>query len=81
MGVAVDVAEGLDYLHSRRMLHGDVKSHNVLIGTRRRGGTPHSAASAWGALGSVGPVGPAGGQRARTPTAGSVDHLAAQLER
>eukprot|EP00891_Asterochloris_glomerata_P007944 jgi/Astpho2/7944/Aster-06544 len=29
--VAVDVARGMSWLHSRRVLHGDIKSSNVLL--------------------------------------------------
>ena len=36
LGLAVDVAEGLTHLHSQRTLHGDMKSHNILIGLRPR---------------------------------------------
>ena len=36
LGLAIDVSEGLAYLHSQRMLHGDLKSHNVMVGVRRQ---------------------------------------------
>lgn len=29
--VAVDIAKGLDYLHSSLVLHGDIKSGNILV--------------------------------------------------
>ncbi|KAI5019659.1 hypothetical protein ZWY2020_044547 [Hordeum vulgare] len=35
-GYALDVASGLTYLHAAGMVHGDVKSRNVVIGADGR---------------------------------------------
>jgi serine/threonine protein kinase len=46
LGLAVDVAEGLTHLHSQRTLHGDMKSHNILIGLRPRAQAPLPSSAA-----------------------------------
>mmetsp|Transcript_9986 Transcript_9986/g.13111 ORF Transcript_9986/g.13111 Transcript_9986/m.13111 type:complete len:839 (-) Transcript_9986:81-2597(-) len=36
LGICVDVSEGLTHLHASGLLHGDLKSHNVLVGLRSK---------------------------------------------
>lgn len=35
-GIAIDVAEGMDYLHKRGVMHRDLKSDNLLLNKENR---------------------------------------------
>jgi serine/threonine protein kinase len=43
LGLCVDISEGLSHLHAANLLHGDLKSHNVLVGLRQ--GKEHAGVS------------------------------------
>ncbi|KAG2446993.1 hypothetical protein HYH02_008147 [Chlamydomonas schloesseri] len=51
LGVALHVARGLEHLHSRGIVHGDVSSSNVLLQRESRGGTLNTTNAAGGSGG------------------------------
>ena len=67
VGYALDVLEGLEYAHSRNVVHRDLSPSNILLanatsgGLRRYGAGGSSGSSGFaGASGSIGPVGSSG---------------------
>ena len=44
---AVEIAEGMAYIHSRRIVHGDLSTRNVLLTQAPGGARPTAKVSGW----------------------------------